>query len=153
MPCQKCQKHVTYKSGIICANFGYTRGTFSPCKGAWCAECFPPHYLDQFETAVPRDFNGVTLAEVEDKVRFNKVRPSDHICCPFQCPNCQSQNICDRDLIRGQPSDDAFECLVIRATIDAFWSHASKTISSHRSEVKFVCKYAEPWTLLSLSLV
>ena len=104
---------------------------------------FSLHYLDRFETAVPRDFNGATLAEVEDEVRFNKVRPSNHICCPFQCPNCQSQNIRDRDLIRGQPSDDAFECLVIRATIDAFWSHASKTILSHRSEVKVICKYAD----------
>ena len=40
VPCQRCQKYVTYKSGIICANFGYTRGTFNPCKGAWCADCF-----------------------------------------------------------------------------------------------------------------
>ena len=92
---------------------------------------------------MPRDFNGATLAEVEDEIRFNKIRPSDHICCPFQCPNCQSQNIRDRNLISGRPSDEAFNCLVIRATIDAFWLHASKTISSHRSEVKFICKYAD----------
>ena len=98
--------------------------------------------MDRFETAVPRDFNGATLAEVEDEIRYRKARPGDHLCCPFQCSNCQSQNIRGRDLVIGDVQDDAFDCLAIRAHLDAFWSHASKTVASHRTEVKFLYKYS-----------
>ena len=143
MPCRLCQKHVTYKSGIICANYGHARGFSQPCRGAWCADCFTPHALDCFEVAVPRDFNGASLAEVEDEICYQKARPGDHVVCPFQCPNCQSQNIRGCNLVRGRAEDEAFEALSIRATLDAFWSHSSKTVSGHVTEVKFVLRYAE----------
>ena len=110
---------------------------------AWCAKCYTPHELDRFETAVPRDFNGASLAELEDEVRFRQARPGDHLCSAFQCPNCQSQNIRGRDLTPGEVEDEAFEALTIRATLDAFWSHSSKTIAGHVREVKYICKYAD----------
>eukprot|EP00956_Cyclotella_meneghiniana_P032989 scaffold92597_cov45-Cyclotella_meneghiniana.AAC.4 len=122
-PCQKCQKRVTYDSGITCANYGVTRGRFSKCTGAWCAGCFRSHKLDCFEVKLPRDFNGASLAEVEDLKRFKVARPGDHIVTSFQCPNCQSQNIRGHDLNLSQARDQAFEALAIRATLDAFWSH------------------------------
>ena len=93
--------------------------------------------------AIPRDFNGALLAEVEDEIRFKKARGGDHLCCPFQCPNCHSQNIRGRDLITNEAEDEAFTCVVIRATLDAFWSHSSKTVQGHVREVKNVIKYAE----------
>ena len=83
------------------------------------------------------------MAEVEDEIRYREARPGDHLCCPFQCSNCQSQNIRGRDLVINDVQDDAFDCLAIRANLDAFWSHASKTVASHRTEVKFLCKYSE----------
>ena len=143
VPCQKCQGHVTFASGIICANFGKIRGRFQACKSAWCAQCYNAHYLDSFEAAVPRDFNGASLAEVEDEVCFQQARPGDHLCTSFQCANCQSQNLRGKDLIRGEAQDDAFECAVIRVTLDAFWSHSSRTVASHVREVKFMIKYAK----------
>ena len=87
---------------------------------------------------VPRDFHGVKLSELEDEVRYQQARPGDHLCLPFQCPNCQSQNIRGLDLEVGAIEDEAFECIVIRATLDAFWSRASKTISGHVKEVRFM---------------
>ena len=130
-------------SGIICANYSETRGQFQPCEGAWCAECFTAHHLDRFETAVPRDFNGASLAEVEDEVRFRRARPGDHICCTFQCPTCQSRNIRGTDLDPSDARDQAFECVMIRLQLDAFWSHATRTVAGHVREVKFMVKYAE----------
>ena len=65
------------------------------------------------------------------------------MCCPFQCPNCQSQNIRNRNLVPGSASDEAFACLSIQATLDAFWARSSKTVSSHRSEVRFMKRYAD----------
>ena len=120
-----------------------TRGRFSRCKGAWCAECFTAHDLDCFEIKLPRDFNGASLAEVEDEKRFRVARAGDHICCSFQCPNCQSQNIRGRDIDPSSARDIAFEALAIRATLDAFWSHASSTVASHVSEVRFLSRYGD----------
>jgi len=97
--------------------------------------------LDDFEIKVPRDFNGVSLSELEDEVRYKEARPGDHLCLPFQCPNCQSQNIRGCNLQSGLIDDEAFECIAIRATLDAFWSRASKTVASHVSEVRFMARY------------
>jgi hypothetical protein len=47
--------------------------------------------MDCFEIKLPRDFNGASLAEVDDEERFRVARPGDHLCTAFQCPNCQSQ--------------------------------------------------------------
>jgi hypothetical protein len=120
-----------------------TRGRFQKCRRAWCAECFRSHDLDFFEVKLPRDFNGASLAEVEDEKRFKVARPGDHLCCSFQCPNCQSQNIRGRDIDRTNARDVASEVLVIRATLDAFWAHATSTVNSHVSEVRFLSRYGE----------
>ncbi len=55
VPCLDCQKHVTFKSVIICTNYGMTRGYSQRCRGAWCSDFFVAHELDRFETAVPHD--------------------------------------------------------------------------------------------------
>ena len=96
-----------------------------------------------FETAVPRDFNGASLAEVEDEVRFRKARPGDHLCTAFQCACCQSQNIRGKPLIPGRAEDDAFECCCTRVQLDAFWSHSTATVKGHVREVNFMIKYAQ----------
>jgi hypothetical protein len=90
---------------------------------------------------MPRDFNGASLAEVEDEVRFKQARPGDHLCVPFQCPSCQSQNIRGKGIDSTDISDLVFECMVIRATLDAFWSRSSKTVSNHVREVRNMARY------------
>eukprot|EP00804_Cyclotella_cryptica_P003619 CCRYP_002220-RA/>CCRYP_002220-RA protein AED:0.33 eAED:0.28 QI:0/0/0/1/0.25/0.2/5/0/708 len=142
VPCQKCQKRVTFESGISCANFGATRLRFPRCEGAWCATCFKAHDLDCFEIKLPRDFNGTSLAELDDEKRFCVARPGDHICTSFQCPNCQSQNIRGRSLDPRLARDQAFEALVIQATLDAFWS-ATTTVASHVTNVRFMSRYGK----------
>eukprot|EP00804_Cyclotella_cryptica_P003479 CCRYP_002110-RA/>CCRYP_002110-RA protein AED:0.51 eAED:0.17 QI:0/0/0/1/0/0/5/0/1273 len=86
--------------------------------------------------AVPKDFHGASLEEIGEDDRFHEARPGDHLCCPFQCPNCHSQNIKGRDLRREWIEDAAFECMVIRARIDAFWARQRGTVKSHVREVK-----------------
>ena len=76
--------------------------------------------MDRFEVAVPRDFYGATLAELEDEIRYRKARPGDHLCCPFQCPECQSFNIRGKGLVKGDAASEAFEALATRASLDAF---------------------------------
>ena len=142
-PCCSCQNHITFKSGIICANYGANGGTSRPCKSGWCATCFNAHDRDTFEVAIPRDFNGASLAEVKDEKRFCTACPGDHLCSAFQCANCRSQNIQGRQLVRGEAESEAFKSVVTRATLDAFCSQASKTVASHVREVIFIIKYSE----------
>eukprot|EP00956_Cyclotella_meneghiniana_P007545 scaffold10186_cov44-Cyclotella_meneghiniana.AAC.5 len=96
-----------------------------------------PRALPEVQRSLlPRDFNGASLAELGDEMRFKTARPGDHICSSFQCPNCQSQNIRGRDLDPGYARDQAFEALVIRATLDVFWAHATSTVEAHVAQGK-----------------
>ncbi len=90
----------------------------------------------------PWDFNGSSLVEVEDKIRFQKARPGDHLCTAFQCPNFQSQNIWRRNTERGNAENEVVEAICTHVILDAFWSHSSNTVAGHVREVKFVLKYA-----------
>eukprot|EP00804_Cyclotella_cryptica_P007724 CCRYP_001332-RA/>CCRYP_001332-RA protein AED:0.42 eAED:0.45 QI:0/0/0/1/0/0/2/0/232 len=111
--------------------------------GTWCAGCFKNHKLDCFEVKLPRDFNRASLAEVEDLKRFKVARPGDHLVTSFQCPNCQSQNIRGHDLNPRQTRDQALEAHAIRATLDAFWLHATSTVAAHVANVRFMSRYGE----------
>ena len=90
---------------------------------------------------MPRDFNRASLAEIEDKIRFSQAHPGDHLCIPFQCPNCQSQNIRGRSIDTSLIHDLVFECMVVQATLDAFWSRASKMVGNHVREVRNMAQY------------
>jgi len=39
--------------------------------------------------------------------------------------------------------DLVLECMLIRATLDAFWSRASKTVANHVREVKNMARYGQ----------
>ncbi len=62
---------------------------------------------------------------------------------PFQCPNCQSQNIRGKLIDPMQVDDLVLECMIIRATLDACWSCATKTISNHVQEVRNMAGYGQ----------
>ena len=83
------------------------------------------------------------LAEVGDLKRSQVARPGDHICLPFQCPNCQSQNIRGMDLEKEIIEEAAFECMVNRAYLDAFWSGTSTTVQRHLPEVRYMIRYGK----------
>ena len=68
--------------------FWRNRGGFPDSGGAWCAECYTPHPLDNAEVDIPQDFEGESLEVPEDKARFVRARGGgggDHILCSFQC--------------------------------------------------------------------
>jgi hypothetical protein len=109
---------------------------------------------------MPRDFNGASLAEVDDEIHFRQARLGDHLCVPFQCPNCQSQNIRRRSIDPTYIDDLVLKCMLIQATLDAFWSRACKTIANHVREVRNMARYGQmfryspmpvlgPWPLYS----
>jgi hypothetical protein len=92
---------------------------------------------------MPHNFNGALLAEVEDEVRFKQACPGDHLCIPFQCPSCQSQNIRGKGIDPNLIDNLVFEYMVIQATLDAFWSCSSKTIANHVREARNMAQYGQ----------
>ena len=91
---------------------------------------------------MPQDFHGASLAEVEDEVRVRVARAGYHLCTPLQQTNCQAQNLLGKNLSTGEAREEAFEAIVILATLDAFWSHTSKTVSGYVTDVNFMTQYA-----------
>ena len=68
--CLRCPRRVTYKSGIICANYGHRRGPFQPCRAAYYGTCFEPHELDRFEVKIPQDFHGDSRPRTRMRLDF-----------------------------------------------------------------------------------
>jgi hypothetical protein len=128
---------------IICANYGSRQGHFPACNRAWCASCFTVHLLDQFEVRIPQDFNGTSLAELEDEIHFKQARPGNHLCLPFQCPNYQSQNLQGKSIDPSHVNNLVLECMIIRTTLDTFWSRATKTTSNHVQEFRNIARYRQ----------
>lgn len=106
--------------------------------------------MDPSEVRTPQDFQGESLEEDEDRIRFRQARPGDHLCTMYQCANCQSINIRGRELIEGNIQDEAFASLCTRATLDAFWSRSSSTVAAHRREVNFLARYGDSLGLLAM---
>lgn len=96
--------------------------------------------MDPSTVAEPISLHGKPLAVPEDAGRFMGVRGGDHTLTAFQCPLCQCRNIKGRDLSESW-QDKLFECQLIRATIDAFWSRAVGTLDNHVNELRFQIKY------------
>ena len=99
---------------------------------------FTAHEFDHFQTAVPREFNGTSLEERKVEVFSQKARAGDPLCCAFQYPNCQSNNIRGEDLMKGELIDVVLTSVCIRAMLDAFRSRSSGTVTKHLTKVWFI---------------
>jgi len=106
------------------------------CDGACCAECFVTLPLDLCVIKMSNNFTGATIERVDKSDRFMATHPGDRIYTSFQCPNCQSQNICDRGLYSHYMTDVCFKTLCIRATLGGFCSRSRKTIKDHVRDVR-----------------
>ena len=59
---------VDHSSGIVCANFGYTRGGWTPCLGAWHGQCFATLPADRYPSALrPRLMEQLHDGEVPEE--------------------------------------------------------------------------------------
>jgi hypothetical protein len=92
---------------------------------------------------MPWNFNGASLAELKEEICFKQAQPGEYLCVPFQCPNCQSQNLQGKSIDPSHVNDLVLECMIIQATLDAFWSWATKTISNHVQEVRNMNWYGQ----------
>ena len=133
--CLVCEGPVCHTSGIICAIFGYRRGHWSPCLGAWQARSYKAKDRRFPIALVPRErpYDPMDEDDTDDGFELTPERledlHSEYLCarggdlltCPFQCDICQFRNMTSRNPGVGLADDETLVC-IRRATLDAFWA-------------------------------
>lgn len=134
--------------GIMCANFGHSRGTTRQCKGVWHPRCYQQGDKDNFPVLKAKDLDDALMddedpGETEDDPdRFKVARAGDHFMTPFQCDDCTFYNIQER--YPGDSMEDQLLCLCIRrAQLDAFWAREPSTVAGNLRELRMVLKSSQ----------
>ena len=160
MRCSRCERQVSHSSGIVCANFGWPRGKWAPCRQAWHAQCYEILENDPFPSALrPKsqtkegeiEFENAEGSEPEAEAvatppsrNYVVVRKGDHLMCPFQCDLCHFRNIKGCDPLPTLLGDIRLQIAIRRAILDSFWARTTKTVEGNLSQVsKFLvgCNY------------
>jgi hypothetical protein len=145
-----CRANLSFDGGIFCANFYTARGTFAPCKSAWCGEHFVPLGNKPFPVRQLLDEDGEDLEAQLDSKRFRQGRDGDHLMTPFQCELCHFRNIFWRDPYERSSIDKEALEFFRRASLDAFWSRAPSTVRGNLNEGKRTQRFVSRFGLPSL---
>ena len=152
MTCARCTGSLCHTQGIVCANFGHTRGHWTPCRAAfhgpcyvvpWTVDPFPrnlqPRLMEQnAEGTLVEEAEGweTTEAETADlKKLYCEARAGDHFITPFQCELCHFRNICKRNPDMTSAQDKWLIQCIIRANLDAFWARQPSTVQGNLRQV------------------
>ena len=130
-PCRKCGKILKNGVGLFCSNFLLSKGSFHPCANAWCGSCYTSFPTDPFpQQDLPEEEDGIVSDPAEVNA-FQKGRNGDHLMTVFECDLCHFRNIRKKDPEWGD-EQDAFTLMCIRrATLDAFWSRTTGTVTAN----------------------
>ena len=145
MACLKCGREVSFLSGIVCANFGHSRGSGRACKGAWHGNCYQQHPDDKFPVLSPTDLEDAILDpedwgdKEEDPDRFRRARDGDYLLCPFQCDGCVFFNVKKYhppDTPSRNARDELLMICIRRIILDSFWARESSTVAKNLLDAK-----------------
>jgi hypothetical protein len=132
-----CRRYLRAKDGLFCANCYSERGSFAPCLGAWCPDCYNGSGLIEFPVAKLLDSDGVDLATDAEKTRFKGARAGDHLMTPFQCELCHFHNIYKREPRKYEIEDVEALDLIHQCCKDALWSRQTATVAHNlREEIR-----------------
>ena len=128
--------------GIVCANFGNTRGTSRTCAGIWHAKCYAQLAEDKFPVYEAGDLDDALLDNelngelADDQHRFQVARVGDDLMCTFQCDDCSFYNLQGRYPNENKEADKLLLLCIRRATLDAFWARERTTVEKNWREIK-----------------
>jgi hypothetical protein len=151
---------MSHTRGVVCANFGYLRGGWEPCRQAWHATCYTvdlpkdpfPRGLVKKEQEISGDgtvideFDGWELSSKEKvalQTMYLCARPGDHLMTPFQCQLCHFRNCFQREPRVNNDQDFwTIQCMT-RANLDAFWSKRPSTVRGNLGEFRRFIRLAK----------
>ena len=135
--------------GIVCANFGSTRGTSKACHGIWHARCYKQLTEDKFPVYEAGDLDDALMDSelhgemADDERRFQEARVGDDLMCTFQCDDCSFFNLQGRYPNMGKEPDKLLMLCIRRATLDAFWARERTTVDKNWREIKGLIETGE----------
>lgn len=139
--CLECGKLRKNMQGIFCANFPHNRGIWQACRSVWCASCCKADLSVDFHIHKPIEDEGVVWKRREDTTKFLSARTGDFLFVPFQCDLCSFRNLTKRSSEPGSQADVRLLVYIRRATLDAFWSRATGTISRSMTGMRKMLRY------------
>ena len=136
--CLECSKIRKGGHGLFCGNFLLRRGSFPPCKAAWCGKCYQESPNDNFPRLDDRLSGSdleVDLAYTQN--RYRCARDGDHLMgVPFECDLCSFRNVTGRDPVKGSDRDDFTLAAIRRVLLDVMWAREPDTVASNWSRSK-----------------
>jgi hypothetical protein len=131
--CQRptCRRYLRAEDGLFCANFNSQRGSFAPCLGAWCPECYVGTGHVDFPIIRQLDEDGVDITAPGDETRFKIARAGDHLMTPFQCELCHFHNIFKREPETYDLEDVETIEFLHRCCKDALWSRETSVVENN----------------------
>jgi hypothetical protein len=148
---------VSWISGLFCANFGLCATSSSTCRNAWCPDCYTSTRDIEFHIAL-REGEGMDPSETvddedrlasvwrqkpRDKDKFKRARKGDHLMVQSECDFCIFAKLKRRAPDLNNSINKLVMACIRRATLDAFWSWAERTVVSHARHVQKGIKLAE----------
>ena len=142
LPCRKCGKVLKGGVGLFCCNSLIPRGSFPPCRNAWCGDCYEESTEDPFprlqgvelDSGDPEDEESDLLLDKKDLMRYRNGRNGDHIMgIPFECDLCHFRNVTRRNPVVTDARDAMTLITIRRASLDAMWAREPQTVQSNLS--------------------
>ncbi|KAL7560166.1 hypothetical protein ACA910_016595 [Epithemia clementina (nom. ined.)] len=136
-------------SGIICANFGCSRGTTLKCSGAWHDHCYTQHKEDKFPVLRAADLDNALMdteddgEDLDDPDRFKVAQAGDFLMCPFQCYWCNFYNIKLRYPAADSGQDKLLLICIRRAVLNSFWLQERSTVQKNQTEIAGILRSAK----------
>jgi hypothetical protein len=112
--CKVCGKAVQGLQGIFCGNFDCYRGGWTPCRNAWCGDCYMSLPGDDFHVHLPQDEEGFVWVKRGDENRFKCGRAGDHLVPPFECDLCVFRKLKGRDPVPSSHHDEYLKVVISR---------------------------------------
>ena len=100
-----------------------------------------------------KDEEGEIVIRGGDENQFRYGRRGDQMMIAFQCDLCHFRNLCYRDPIPGDITDEGLICGIRRATLDSFWSRATSTVQGNYYRVRELHKLGQRIGLSSMSIL
>ena len=134
--CVECGRELEKSQGIFCGNFLLKRGGFDPCMYAVCGGCYKQHPRDNYATQKELDEDEAWVTDERLGDRFKCGRNGDHLMgIPFECDLCHFRNLNGRDPCASLPKDNYTLLAIRRASLDAFWSRETSTVTGNLSRL------------------
>ena len=125
--CVKCGKVLKNPGCLLCGNYVYSRGPWTPCRQGWCGKCYTADTSLKFHVSVAENDEGITWKRKHDNREFLVGVNGAHLLQPFQCDLCWFRNLQNQNPSPESYKDSILMGHIQRVNLDLIWSRSPNT--------------------------